>query len=110
MITIIAKNQTAGDIYFEDLGQTVPASGQLTLTESRTPSEIQDSTDLTTAINADNILLNNGTMDFDKDSSIQFVKQWSTKNPFEAICLQAPDGGLWNLTVDNEGILTTESE
>lgn len=79
-ITIIAKNQTAGEIIIDDLGGIrVPASGQETLTDANSISDIYRSVDLVTEINANNILLNDGTNDLTKAASLQFVSEQSNE-------------------------------
>jgi len=110
MLQIIAKNQTTEIVTLDDLGQQVPASGEIDLAAGHNTSEVMQSQSLVDAINNDEILLDNGTMTFDKENSIVFVEQWSTKNPVANICLTSPNGTVFSLAVDNDGILTTNEE
>jgi len=63
--TIIAKNQTAGDLALTQLiapDRKIPASGQVQLTDWNTVSEIQSDKQLKAYITSDDVLLNiNGT-------------------------------------------------
>lgn len=59
--TAIAVNQTAGDILIDDLGLTVPASSQITLTDFVDFWEISGSQDLEAEVAAGNVLINDGT-------------------------------------------------
>lgn len=60
---VIAKNQTASPVVLTRLAVTVPASGQITLTDFCNFWEIQEDDQLRTEIEGGNILLNDGTDD-----------------------------------------------
>lgn len=60
---IIAKNNTAGAIFIQDLGIEISGSGQRTLTSTFTKTEISTSIDLTSEVSAGNIIINDGTSD-----------------------------------------------
>lgn len=71
--TVIAENQTAGDIFLSDVGQTVPASGSYPLSDYLNLYEIQSSNSLYDAIVADEILLNDGVTTLSKTQSLNFA-------------------------------------
>jgi len=74
MSTLIAKNQTVGDIILKDLASiVVPGSGQATLSDYFNTSEIQDAADLNASIAADDILLNDGSNDLTKEESLNIM-------------------------------------
>lgn len=87
--TIIAKNQTGGDRFIEDLGATVPASGQLTLFDG-TPNtyflaEVQASKDLKDEIAAGFIILNDGVRDLNQEGSTNLASTATTADSTPAI-------------------------
>ena len=71
--TVIAVNQTAGDIFLTDMGATVPASGTLALQDFYYLHEIQSSKSLFDAITANQILIDDGVSTLTKPQSINFV-------------------------------------
>jgi len=72
MPTIIASNQTGGNILLTRLGLTVPASSTLTLTDYATVREIREDESLEANITAGNILLNYGEGNLTKGDSLKF--------------------------------------
>jgi hypothetical protein len=70
---IIAKNQTANDIYFTNLGVTVPGNDQLVLTDYLYLYEIQSSQQLYDEVENGNIILNDGEQDFDGSGSLNLL-------------------------------------
>ena len=70
---IIAKNNTASEIFWEDLGIGVPASSQETLTDLFTKIEISNSKDLNNSIIAGNITINDGTSDLSIANGLKHV-------------------------------------
>jgi hypothetical protein len=74
--TIIAKNQTASPIVLDDLGVTIPASGQVTLTDDLRSDEVLGSPSLQTEVLAGNVVLNDGT----SDVSLVNSTAWFTGN------------------------------
>lgn len=73
---IIAKNQTASPISLPHLGipnGEIPASGQVTLTDFLTENEIYDSAELKAAIQAGDVILNDGSQDLNQSNSIEFA-------------------------------------
>jgi hypothetical protein len=71
--TIIAKNQTAGDLLLDNLAASdrkIPASGQVMLTDYNRVWEIQEDTQLRTYINDDKVLLNLNGVDLNKEASL----------------------------------------
>lgn len=70
---IITKNNTASEIFWEDLGIGVPASSQETLTELFTKIEIANSKDLDTSISVGNITINDGTNDLSTIDGLRHV-------------------------------------
>mgnify|MGYP000323584301 FL=1 len=72
-MTIIAKNQTAGALPLTQLpvpNNEIPASGQVTLTDYATVTEIQDDTELATHITAGDCILNDGVSDLTQAQSL----------------------------------------
>lgn len=72
MSVIIAKNQTAGILAVNDLSitnQEIPASGQVTLTDFATVTEVQDSLDLRAHVVAGDVLLSLDGVDLDQVQS-----------------------------------------
>lgn len=68
----IAVNRTATPISLPKLALTVPASGQVTLSDYNTASEIQDDADLKAAITSDYLYINDGTNTLNKDQSLAY--------------------------------------
>ena len=76
MITVIAKNQTAGNLAISTLSvpeRIIPASGQITLTDYNNVFEIIASEELETLVNSDDILLNVNGSDLNKTKSLNFL-------------------------------------
>jgi len=69
-VTFIAENQAASPVVLADLGKTVPASGSVTLTSDLAIGEIWGSADLQTAIEAGQVLLNDGVSTLSKSQSL----------------------------------------
>ena len=72
MPTVIAANQTAGNILLTRMGLTVPASSTLTLTDFCTVNEIREDESLEAQIAAGNILLNYGEGNLTQGDSLKF--------------------------------------
>jgi hypothetical protein len=71
-VTIIAKNETAGDLALSDLpvpDNKIPASGQVTLTDYANVSEIQADPELRVHIDAGNAIINDGVRDLTQTQS-----------------------------------------
>lgn len=86
MATVIAKNQTAGALALDQLPVTnneIPASGQVTLTDFATIAEIQEDAQLEGYINADQVLLNDGTVDLTKEQSLNYVTAPVSRNDLD---------------------------
>lgn len=84
MAVIIAKNQTAGILAVNDLSitnQEIPASGQVTLTDFATLTEIQNSNDVLAHVNAGDLLLELDGVDLGQSQSACLVKVVSTTLP-----------------------------
>lgn len=80
---IIAKNQTAGDLPLKQLAAPdakIPASGQVTLTDWNSVHEIQDDPELVGYIQGDQVLLNDGNGDLNKQKSLNYSSQIATTN------------------------------
>jgi len=71
MPTIIASNQTGGDILLTRLGLTVPGSGTLTMTNFATVNEILDDSSLESEIDSGNILLDLGNGELNQGDSLK---------------------------------------
>jgi len=73
MLIVIAKNQTASPIELIDLGLTVPASGQVTLSDFSNFFEISADLTLNSEITSGNILLSNSLNDFNISESLAYI-------------------------------------
>jgi hypothetical protein len=71
--TIIAKNQTSEDIYLKNLGVEVPESGQIILTDYLHLYEIRSDKQLFNEVQSDNIIINNGYQDLNRDDSLSMI-------------------------------------
>lgn len=99
--TVIAANQTAGDITLADLGAVVPASGSLTLSDLFYLHETQASKDLFDAVTANNILIDDGTGLLTKPQSLLYITGVASKQdlqlgvtgPSSAVVNQVPKFG-----------------
>ena len=79
MATIIAKNQTGGALAVAELpipDQEIPASGQVTLTDYATVTEIQDSAEIVAYINSGDVLLNDGSNDLTQAESLNIASTY----------------------------------
>lgn len=68
----IAVNQTGSPVVLRQLAVTVPASGQVTLSDYNSTSEIQDDAQLKSLITAGTLLISNGTYTLNKDQSLSY--------------------------------------
>jgi len=75
----IAVNQTVSDIELVELRLTVPASGQVNLSNFNPTWRIQSDLELLAAINGNSILLNDGTSTLDKPTSLQYLSPTASK-------------------------------
>lgn len=76
MATIIAKNQTAGDLVLDNLSVPdgiIPASSQVTLTESNYVYEIQADSQLRDYVTVGDVIINNGVGDLTQTESLNFL-------------------------------------
>jgi hypothetical protein len=120
--TVIAKNQTAGDLSLTQLAATdakIPASGQVTLTDYNTVTEIKDDSELIGYINTDDVLLNVNAVDYTKSQSLEFmsfdpnvVKQNNTATTDPTTGDDKDDGysvgSIWTNTSTNESFICTD--
>jgi hypothetical protein len=77
--TIIAKNNTGSAIFLQDLGTTIPASSNLTLTDILTTREITQSQELKTQVTSGDVTINDGTDDLSVSNGlreISFETEW----------------------------------
>ena len=75
MSTVIAKNQTAGNLTLYSVAvpnNQIPASGQVTLTDYAKLNEIQGDEEIQAYIDSDDILLNVDGVDLDKSQSASY--------------------------------------
>jgi len=72
-VIIIAKNIDTADVTIEDLGITIPLSGQRTLTDTFDYSDISESDNLYDAIFNDDITLNDGVGDLNKSDALKYL-------------------------------------
>jgi len=70
---VIAKNQTVGDINLTRLGLVVPASGQITLTDSSCFFEIGSDESLNTAVGSGDIVINDGSSDLSTAEALAYL-------------------------------------
>lgn len=88
MTVIIAKNQTAVNLFLNQLAVTdriIPASGQVTLTAYNSVEEIQKDTELLAYINGDQVLLNQDGVDFTKAQSLHLMEDIRPKLNLTAV-------------------------
>ena len=76
-----AVNQTFADIVLVQLALTVPASGQVTLSNFNSTSEIMDDKQLRDLINSDDILIFDGVNTLTKEQSLQYLTPVVTPTP-----------------------------
>jgi len=88
---VIAKNQTATDIYLPRLGQTVPVSGQITLSDYASFYEISADGTLHTQVTGGFIVINDGTSDLSAARGVAYLD--ATGN------FDGPTGSLTDSTV-----------
>jgi len=70
---IILKNQTASDIELITIGETIPASDEIDV--SNLPSvDLRSDMTLITAIQSGDVVVNDGTMDFDVIDSEEYIR------------------------------------
>jgi hypothetical protein len=70
---VIAKNQTASPILLSRLGLTVPASGNLTITNFASFYEVQAEPALQTPVTSGDIILNNGSEDLSVAQGLSYL-------------------------------------
>ena len=70
---IIAKNQTIGDIYLENVGLTIPGSGDITLTDFAHFYEIAADAVLNQAVVDGDVIINDGISDLSLDESLAYL-------------------------------------
>lgn len=105
-MTMIAKNQTAGALAISQLpipDQEIPASGQVTLTDYASISEIQNDDELKAHIAAGDVILSDGTQDFSGPQSLAMVTTSTERTPKTSTNLStygigASDGALAGTT------------
>jgi len=73
MPVVIAKNQTGSDIDLDRLGLRVPASGQLTLTDSASYTECTEDASLETAVTSGDIVINDGNSDLSTAEALGYL-------------------------------------
>lgn len=69
----IAENQTGSEVLLPDLPINVPASGSANLSDVAPFWLIQESSELKAAIEADTVLLNNGSATLTKQASMDYL-------------------------------------
>lgn len=79
--TIVAKNITGSPVSMADLGVTIAGAGQFSLSDFFRSEEIWSSDDLTAAINADQIRINDGVLDLTKPQSLSYVTPVAISSP-----------------------------
>jgi len=87
---IIAKNNTGGAIFIQDLGIEVPGSGNRTLTSTFTKTEISTSSDLYNEVSTGNITINDGITDLSISNGlkhINFETQYEDVDPTDSTAL-----------------------
>lgn len=106
MSDIIVTNTTASGLTFGDLsGYTVPASGTVTLSDLFTYRRIMEAEDLLDAIQAEQIMVNDGASDLDADQALNFLTytnaEYLHKFPLQDP-LQSSVSGGWTIKYDEE--------
>jgi len=72
-IILTVENTTAVDISIDDMRKIISALTAITLTDTATFTEISQSNDLPTLINAGTIILGNGTLDYSTSDAIKVL-------------------------------------
>ena len=72
-VTVIAKNNTATDLEIDELGITIPASGQKNLTDQFDYIEIVESDELKTLVSNTDITINNGVIDLNITDGLNHI-------------------------------------
>ena len=105
-MTVILKNLTTEAQVIEEIGVVVPESGEINLSEISSSLPWFNASDLLTdLINQDKIIVNNGTSDLDKPTSIQEINFLFTQQPFDTMCWRRADGTIVDMTVNNSNVL-----
>ena len=78
--TVIIKNAGASAVQVNDLGLSIPASGQRTLTDSFSPDKIVASSDLQTLVAAGTLVCNDGTDDLSIADAAKFLTLQTRKD------------------------------
>jgi len=80
-MNLIIKNTTVSDIEVDSVGVAIPASGQLTIDRSNLNLwAAQDTiTEITTAINAGDIVINDGTSDLAAPEGLKFLEGFTAE-------------------------------
>jgi len=106
-LTIIAKNTTVSSIDLSELGITVAAGGQETLTDMFDTGEIDSCNDLRTRVSADDITINDGTSDLSISDGLDFITV-ETRHPAGASnsIIVEEDGSVVNSTVSTVNFAT----
>lgn len=110
MTTIIAKNQTAGDLALQQLLATdsiIPASGQVELTVFNTIPEIQADAQLLGYITGDQVLLNRDSTDYTKAQSLFLMTSLGPKNMVSASAPAVTDDANSGYIVGSSWLDTT---
>jgi hypothetical protein len=82
MWQVIIKNAGLVDVMIADLGISIPASSQITLSDQFTYSEIANSDDLRDLLSAATLVFNNGVRDLSILEAVGEVKQAHHNNPY----------------------------
>jgi hypothetical protein len=127
-LIVIAKNQTTSPIYLSEFDLTIPASGQISLTDFLTVSEINGDAQLQDLVDIGQVVLNDGSMDLpatvassvghgtQTDPNLHAVATGSTSgfmNPVDKAKLDTVTAGAEPNTVDSvfgrTGAVTAQS-
>jgi hypothetical protein len=103
MWTVIAKNSGGAAVEVEDLGISIPASGQVTLSDQYTYDEIAGSDDLRALAAAGTLVINDGTSDLSAANGESFLtltnQKYLSDNHYTKTELSTDGGGgavHWN--------------
>lgn len=111
MATIIIKNNTDSNVTIEDLGITIAASSQRTLSDLFTLVEISDSEDLVTYVNNETFTVNNGVEDLHRINGLKHINLETVYEddvyedvPFDDTTTQPADD-FFTITIDADKVI-----
>lgn len=72
-VTVIVINNTLSDYLLNDFGVTIPALGQIVLSDTEPFGSIIDSDDLNTSVINEEVIINDGITNLTTEEALQFL-------------------------------------